>query len=106
MKRLGRRQFTKIVGAAALASPLAPALVWPQEQKKSGAPAEPPAPSGQAPLKLSHEQEEAVKKAVERRERQLGALRSRTLPYDLEPAFVFQVRQRPRSGRRTAGGDM
>jgi len=114
MKRINRRQFTKLVGGAALAVPLAPSLAWPQEPAKKpetpAAPAkpaetppqaEPPTRSGQAPLKLSKEQEEAVKKAVERRDRQLTAMRSRVLAYDAEPAFVFQVRQRPRSGRKT-----
>ncbi len=108
MRRINRREFTKLAGGAALAVPLTSGLAWPQEPpKKSDAPPlqQPEATrSGQAPLKLSKEQEEAVKKVVERRERQLGALRSRTLAYDLDPAFVFQVRQRPRSGRRTAGG--
>jgi hypothetical protein len=111
MKRVSRRQFTKTLGGAALAVPLAPSLAWPQEApKKPESPAAPakPAETPQAEppkpeprLKLSKEQEEAVKKAVERRDRQLTAMRGRVLPYDAEPAFVFQVRQRPRSGRKT-----
>ncbi len=112
MKRsalINRREFAKLAGGVALAVPLAPAMAWPEEppkkpetqprQPETPKP-EPPARSGQAPLKLSKEQEEAVKKAVERRDRQLAALRRRTLPYDAEPAFVFQVRQRPRGERR------
>ncbi len=113
MKRVNRRQFAQILGSAALvpiASAVAvPALAWTQETpKKPEQPATPAKPSevqtpqAEAPKpepkpKLTAEQEEAVKKAVERRERQLTALRSRTLPYDAEPAFVFQVRRRPRS---------
>ena len=112
MKNINRRQFAKTLGAAALVAPLAPlaanargepGLAWPQEPAKK--PEAPPAQQPEAPkpepkLKLSKEQEEAVKKAVERRERQLAAIRSRALPYDAEPAFVFQVRQRPRSGQK------
>jgi len=112
MKRVSRRQFTKTLGGAALAVPLASSLAWPQEAaKKPESPAAPAKPAETPPqaeqpkpepkLKLSKEQEEAVKKAVERRDRQLTAMRSRVLPYDAEPAFVFQVRQRPRSGRKT-----
>jgi len=113
MKRVNRRQFAQILGSAALvpiASAVAvPALAWTQETpKKPEQPATPAKPSevqppqAEAPKpepkpKLTAEQEEAVKKAVERRDRQLTALRSRTLPYDAEPAFVFQVRRRPRS---------
>ena len=112
MKRINRREFAKLAGSAALVVPLAPlaanargealAIAWPQEPKLAPTkPAEPPAQSEAAKpeprFKLSKEQEEAVKKAVERRERQLAAIRSRTLRYEAEPAFVFQVRQRPRS---------
>jgi hypothetical protein len=108
MSRISRREFAKLAGAAALVAPLAvtardeplaPGMVWPQEAPKkpeAPAPAQ-PAQQPEAPkLKLSKEQEEAVKKAVERRDRQLAAMRSRSLPYDAEPAFVFSVRRRPR----------
>ena len=116
MKRVNRREFAKIVGGAALAvplalgaqgKPLAPSLAWPQEAPRKPEPAppgeaskaEPPTQSGQAPLKLTAKQEEALKQAIERRDRQLAALRNRTLPYDAEPAFVFQVRMAPRRKR-------
>ncbi len=105
MPRINRREFTKLAGGAALAVPLTSGLAWPQEPpKKSDAPPlqQPEATrSEQAPLKLSQEQEEAVKKAVERRERQLASMRGRALPYNLEPAFVFHVRQRPRASPST-----
>jgi len=110
MKSVNRRQFTKMMGGAALAVPLAPTLPWTQEAPKKPEPtaqqpteasqAEPPTKLGQVLPKLTAKQEEAVQKAIERRERQLAALRSRTLPYDAEPAFVFQVRQRPRTTRK------
>ena len=107
MKRVNRREFAKIVGGAALAVPLAHTAAWTQEAPKKAEPAppgeaakpEPPTKSGQAPLKLSAKQEEALKQAIERRDRQLAALRDRTLPYDAEPAFVFQVRMAPRRKR-------
>ncbi len=112
MNSINRREFAKLVAGAALAVPLAPSLAWPQEPaKKPESPAAPAKPAETPPqaeqpkpepkLKLSKEQEEAVKKAVERRDRQLTAMRGRVLPYDAEPAFVFHVRQRPRSGRKT-----
>ncbi len=109
MKRVNRREFTKLVGGAALVVPLASSLAWPQEGAKKPEPPAPQAKPTEAPAqqgeakpepkpKLTREQEEALKKAVERRDKQLESLRSRTLPYDAEPAFLFQVRQRPRKG--------
>ncbi len=110
MGRMNRRQFARTIGGAALATPLVPALVWTQEQKKPEAPAAPAKPAeAQAPpaeaakaepkLKLTAKQEENLKQALERRDRQLAGLRSRTLAYDLEPAFVFRARQRPRAAK-------
>lgn len=110
-RKINRREFAKLAGGAALALPLAPTLPWTQEAAKKPEPAatpqppeaskaEPPTKLGQVLPKLTAKQEEAVQKAIERRERQLAALRSRTLPYDAEPAFVFQVRQRPRTARK------
>ncbi len=119
MRRINRREFAKLAGGAALVAPLAgsalgeplaSSLGWTQEAPKKpdpppGAPAKPaeaqpqqqgePAKPEPKP-KLTPEQEEAVKKAIERRERQLESLRSRTLPYDLEPAFVFAAKPRGR----------
>ncbi len=110
-KNIGRRAFAKLAGGAALIAPLAPGLVWPQEAPKKietpTPPAQPKETQGpqqgskaEPKLKVTPAQEEAVKKATERRERQLATLRARVLPYDAEPAFVFQVRQRPRSARQ------
>lgn len=45
-------------------------------------------------LKLTAEQEERLKEAAERRERQMAPLRNRALTYELEPAFVFRVKAR------------
>ncbi len=118
MKRMNRREFAKIAGGAALGVPLLPGVgtgfTFSARSRESlpavaQAPAqnEPPKPeaptrSGQAPLKLTEKQEEAVKQALERRERQLAGMRSRVLPYDLEPAFVFEVRRRPRAASKGA----
>ena len=110
MKCVNRRQFAKILGGAALVAPVVPHLAWSQEPVKrpqpppetprTTTPTEPPKPEPKP--KLTSKQEEAVQKAIERRDRQLAPLRNRTLPYDAEPAFVFQVRQRPR-GPQKAG---
>ncbi len=105
MKRVSRRQFAKLAGGAALALPLVPALSWPQEAAKKPEPAAPPvqqpaeAPKPEPKPKLTPKQEEVVQKAIERRDRQLTGLRSRTLSYDAEPTFVFQVRL-PAHGRK------
>jgi hypothetical protein len=103
MKRMNRREFAKIAGGAALSVPLLPSVgerftlaAAPQ------APAQNEPPKPEPKLKLTEKQEEAVKQAVERRERQLAAMRSRVLPYDLEPAFVFEVRRRPRAASKGA----
>jgi len=102
MKRISRRKFTQLAGAAALATPFASAAAARVRagfsrfltDQQSGASSSP-----EPKLNLTPDQEEAVRRAVERRDRQLAGLRSRTLPYALEPAFVFAVRPRPRPGR-------
>jgi len=108
MKKMNRRQFTKLAGGAALAVPLAPEVAatlrrhdWRDE---SAAPEEAwrgkpaatqqagEAPRAESKLKLTPEQEERLKQAAERRERQMAPLRNRALAYELEPAFVFRVK--------------
>lgn len=110
-KRMSRRQFAKIAGGAALAAPwaahaglkagAASAEGWrpaaagaatPLEPLQAQQPAEAPKPESK--LKLTPEQEERLKQANERRERQMAPLRNRELPYELEPAFVFRVKNR------------
>ena len=100
MKKLSRRQFSKLASAAALAIPVA-ASANPLGAvfRPPSSPQQPATPPQASKLNLTLEQEEAVRRAVERRDRQLAGLRSRTLPYALEPAFVFAVRPRPRPGR-------
>jgi hypothetical protein len=104
MKKLNRRQFAKLAGSAALAVPIVSALPLGAREAaltergtgSSQQDASKPGPK----LKLTPEQETAVKQAVERRDRQLAAMRSRVLPYSAEPAFVFSVRRRPRGPQK------
>ena len=81
-----RREFAKRALTAAL---VVPAALNSAAQEKDAA-------KGAANLKLTPAQEEAVQKATARRDTQLAALRSRVLPYDLEPAFVFAAKARER----------
>ena len=84
-----RREFAKKAVATAVVAPVAWRQIAQQEEK----------PKQEPKLKLSSKQEEDVKKATDRREEQLAAMRSRTLPYDLEPAFLFAARPKGRRGR-------
>jgi hypothetical protein len=114
MKHLTRRQFAKLAGGAALV-PAAAVVASAEWRVTSGAKGRPPdavginsdaplqspatqqssaaAPVAEPRVKLTPEQETRVKQAIERRERQLAAMRARVLPYDAEPAFVFRVRK-------------
>ncbi|HYL10386.1 MAG TPA: hypothetical protein VEU31_06580 [Candidatus Acidoferrales bacterium] len=91
MAKIRRREFAKRAASAALAGPLALAHLAQQTN-------ETPRPGPK--LKLSPDQEAAVKRAVERREQQLKKMRDLPLPYDLEPAFLFAAQPRPRGARR------
>ncbi len=81
-----RREFAKKAVAAAVVAPAA----WRELRQQAEAPKPEPR------LKLSPKQEEDVKKATDRREEQLTAMRSKALPYDLEPAFIFTARPKRR----------
>lgn len=92
-KKLNRREFAKLAGGAALAVPVAVELL------ETSAYAQTPAAQTQQPQeapkpewKLTAEQEERVKQARERSERQMRGLRERPIPYDAEPAFTFRAR--------------
>ena len=93
-----------------LVAPIAVGGAWAQEQKpRQKPPGTPPPPPAQAPaapapaggpeskLKLSKEQEEKVKQAIERRERQWAAIRNHPLAYSDEPAFVFRAKAKSKS---------
>lgn len=96
MKQINRREFHRLAAAGAIAgaaasTSLAQALVHsplstqpPQEQ---AAGAKPP-----VKLLLTADQEKKVQEAIVEREKDVASMRSRTLPYSLEPAFVFHVR--------------
>ena len=100
MKQISRRDFGRWVGGATLVPGIAWAGGLPAAQEKP-APKPESSESGKSEgkLKLAPEQEERVKKALERREKMLASMRSRPLPYSLEPAFVFRV-QPARVSRR------
>ena len=91
MAKIHRREFAKRAAAAAVAAPLVLEKLGQQTTE---------APKPEPKLKLSADQETAVKKVVERREQQLKKMRDLVLPYDLEPAFVFAARPKARGGRR------
>jgi hypothetical protein len=101
MKRLSRREFAKTVGGAAVAAPL-----MLQVEAAAQSAAQNPAPAAIKPpgadLPLTAEQQERVKNTLERDARRRAQMRTAPLAYDLEPAFVFAVRQRPRGARKGA----
>jgi len=90
MAKIHRREFARRAASAALAGPLALAEMVQQTSE---------APKPEPKLKLTADQEVAVKKVVERREQQLKKMRDLVLPYDLGPAFIFAARPKAR-GRR------
>lgn len=99
MKRITRREFHHLAavgaisGAAAAAMPLVnAAAALPQTQTAA---AKPP-----TKILLTPEQEKKVQEAMAKRDEDVAALRSRTLPYALEPAFIFHVRA---AARRAPG---
>ena len=93
MKRLTRREFHCLAAAgaiagAAVATPLGQVSPHSVEVHQSQV-AEPKPPTK---LLLTPEQEKKVHEKIAEREQDIASLRSRVLPYDLEPAFVFHVR--------------
>jgi hypothetical protein len=86
MTRISRREFTRLAALGAAVSPLAGISAAREPQSQS--PETNPAPK----QVLSAEQEGKVREAVAKRDEQLAGMRARTLPYGLEPAFVFSVR--------------
>ncbi len=105
MRRINRREFAKVAGAAMVGPVVAGAMVATRDIAKGGdTQAQQAANAPAAKPKLTSEQEEKVKQALERRERQLTGLRGRTLKYDAEPAFVFRVKTRSRSREVTRSG--
>jgi len=101
MKRISRREFHHLAavgaisGAAAAAMPLVEAAATPPQAQSA-------APKPPTKILLTPEQEKKVQEAIGKRDEDVTAIRGRTLPYTLEPAFVFQVRGAAgrRAGRR------
>ena len=99
-KKMNRRAFAKMAAGAALAGTAAKEALAGRGAAQSAAATAPTQAAqdnaARAPeprVKMTPEQEEQVKQAVERRERQLNTLRNFKLDYSAEPAFVFKVRK-------------
>jgi hypothetical protein len=93
MKRMSRRQFGKLAALGAVGVPFAsgirtdsrPDIAGDENSLKLQGKAGPNPP-------LTPQQSEKLAEAVAKRDQQLAGVRSHTLPYGLEPAFVFRVR--------------
>ena len=81
-KQLSRREFHLLAAVGAVTAP----IVGLVQEKTENAPAQ----SGPIPAA------QKVQEAVAKQEAGMKTLRSRTLPYGLEPAFIFQAKPRPR----------
>ena len=93
MKRISRREFNLLaVAGAAVVAPLSTtyALASRVGQEPSAADAKPKARPA-----LTAEQAKKVEEEIGKREEQMASIRGRTLPYGLEPAFVFHVQATP-----------
>ncbi|MGH9713373.1 MAG: twin-arginine translocation signal domain-containing protein [Candidatus Acidiferrales bacterium] len=95
MKRISRREFHRLaaVGAiagAAASTPLAQGSLI-HSQPPQLAQAQTTASKPPVKLLLTADQEKKVQDAIAEREKDVATMRSRTLPYSLEPAFVFHV---------------
>jgi hypothetical protein len=99
MKRINRRQFAKTIGAAAIAAPALARVALGQTAPQNPPPADATKPPG-SNLPLTAEQQERLRNVLERDARRRALMRLAPLPYDLEPAFVFAVRRKPRSGAK------
>jgi hypothetical protein len=87
MKRISRREFHRLAAIGAVSGALAHASPQPQAPQTQSAPPKPP-----TKVLLTAEQEKKVGEKVAERDQDMAGLRSRNLPYTLEPAFVFRAR--------------
>lgn len=96
MKRISRREFHRLAAAGAIAGAAAATPLAQASLHNSQAPQPPQAQTATAtpPVKLllTAEQEKKVQDAIVEREKDVAIMRGRTLPYSLEPAFIFHVR--------------
>ena len=86
MKRISRREFSRLAIAGAAAAPLAGATLQKPEGQTLMA-----KPTAMKPS-LTPDEEKKVEEAVAEREKGMAEMRAHTLPYGLEPAFLFRVR--------------
>jgi len=84
-KRITRREFHWLAALGVFAAPLAAASVAPQQRQP--ATEKPPV----KPL-LTAEIEKKVHEEIAQREDEMAAVHRHTLPYGLEPAFLFRAR--------------
>ena len=97
MSRISRREFHRLAAVGAIAGV---AAATPLAQASAHSPEAPPSqtatPKPPTKLLLTSEQEKKVQEKIAEREQDIATLRNRTLPYNLEPAFVFHVRSAAR----------
>ena len=84
-KRITRREFQLLAALGVFAAPLAGANA--EAQQPQPAAEKPPV----KPL-LTAEMEKKVNEAVAKREEEMAEVHRHTLPYGLEPAFLFRAR--------------
>lgn len=97
MKRISRREFHRLAAAGAIAgAAAATALAQVSAHSREAPQSQTAAPKPPTKLLLTAEQEKKVQEAIAEREQDIAILRNRTLPYNLEPAFVFHVRSATR----------
>ena len=85
MKRISRREFHRLAAVGAISGALPHAS--PQSAQTQTTAPKPP-----TKVLLTAEQEKKVGEEIADRDKNLAGLRSRALPYALEPAFVFHAR--------------
>jgi len=85
MKQISRREFHRLAAVGAISGALAHAS--PQVSQTQTATPKPP-----TKVLLTAEQEKKVGEEIADRDKNMAGLRSRALPYSLEPAFVFHAR--------------
>lgn len=90
MKRMSRREFGRLAAVGAVGVPLARMGAHELAPAQSSSPQTAPKPT------LTAEQEKKLQEEVAKRAEDLGPLRDHTLPYSLEPAFLFRARSAPR----------
>jgi len=84
-KRITRREFHLIAAAGAVAAPLGSATLGAQQPQKTTE--NPPT----KPL-ITPELEKKVNEEIADREKEMARVHQHTLPYGLEPAFLFRAR--------------